>query len=53
MPIGGNSGRIHTTSPTIATEAVFLTAVSDAMEGRCVAVMVVPGAFLEADMPED
>ena len=28
-----------------ATEARFLTAVLDAMEGRCVAVMDVPGAF--------
>ena len=27
------------TSPTIATEAVFLMAVIDAIEGRCVAVM--------------
>ena len=31
----------------------ILTAVIDAMEGRCVAVMDVPGAFLQADMPED
>ena len=28
-------------------------AVIDAMEGRCVAVMDVPVAFLQADMPED
>jgi hypothetical protein len=40
-------------APTIATEAVFLTAVIDAMEARCVAVMDVPGAFMQADMPED
>ena len=41
------------TSPSIAPEAVFLTAVIDAIEGRCVAVMDDPGAFLRADMPED
>ena len=41
------------TAPTVATEAVFLTAVIDAMERRYVAVMDVPGAFLQADMPED
>ena len=37
-------------SPTIATEAVFLTAVIDAMEQREVAVFDVPGAFMQADM---
>lgn len=39
-------------SPTVATEAVFLTAVIDAMEGREVAVFDVPGAFMQADMDE-
>ena len=47
------SDKDEATSPTIATEAVFLMAVIDAMEGRCVAVMDVPVAFLQADMPED
>jgi Reverse transcriptase (RNA-dependent DNA polymerase) len=39
-------------SPTVATEAVFLTAVVDALEGREVAVVDVPGAFMQADMDE-
>ena len=39
-------------SPTVASEAVFLTAVIDAMEGRKVAVFNVPGAFMQADMDE-
>ncbi len=40
------------TSPTVATEAVFLTAVIDALEERDVAVFDVPGAFMQADMDE-
>ena len=40
------------TSPTISTEAVFLTAVVDAWEGRKVAVLDVPGAFMQVDMDE-
>jgi hypothetical protein len=39
-----------TTSPTIATEAVFLLAVTAAYEGRDIAFMDVPGAFMQADM---
>jgi hypothetical protein len=39
-------------SPTVATEAVFLTAVIDALEERDVAVLDVPGAFMQADMDE-
>ena len=39
-------------SPTMATEAVFLTAIIDAMEGQEVAVFDVPGAFMQADMDE-
>jgi hypothetical protein len=39
--------------PTVATEAVFLTApVIDALEGQDVAVLDVPGAFMQADMDE-
>ena len=40
------------TSPTVATEAVFLTAVVDALENRDVAIVDVPGAFMQADMDE-
>ena len=36
----------------MSTEAVFLTAVIDAMEGREVAVVDIPGAFMQADMDE-
>jgi hypothetical protein len=39
-------------SPTVATESVFLTTVIDALEGRDVAVLDVPGAFMQADMDE-
>jgi hypothetical protein len=39
-------------SPTVASEAVFLTAVVDALEDRHVAVLDVPGAFMQADMDE-
>lgn len=41
------------TSPTVSTEAVFLTAVVDALEKRSVAVVDVPGAFMQVDMDED
>ena len=40
------------TAPTVSTEAVFLTAVIDAMEGRNVVVLDVPGAFTQADIDE-
>ena len=40
-------------SPTVATEAVFLTALIDAIEGREVAVIDIPGAFMQADMDEE
>ena len=37
-------------SPTVATESVFLTAVINALEGRDVAIINVPGAFMQANM---
>ena len=40
------------TAPTVSTEAVFLTAIIDALEGREVAVLDVPGAFMQADIDE-
>ena len=40
----------ESTSPTISTEAVFLTAVVDAWENRKVAVLDVPGAFVQVGM---
>ncbi len=42
-----------TTSPTMATESVFITAVIDAHEGCNVACFDIPGAFLHADVDED
>ena len=38
--------------PTVSTEAVFLTAVIDALENREVAFLDVPGAFIQADIDE-
>ena len=40
------------TAPTVSTEVVFLTAVIDALENRDVAVLDVPGAFMQADIDE-
>ena len=40
------------TSPTVSTEAVFITAIIDAWESRQVAVVDVPGAFMQVDMDE-
>ena len=42
----------ESTAPTVSTEAVFLTAVIDASENRDVAVLDVPGAFMQADIDE-
>ena len=42
----------ESTSPTISTEAVFLTAMVDTWENRKVAVLDVPGAFMQVDMDE-
>jgi hypothetical protein len=42
----------ESSSPTISTQAVFLTAVVDALEGRDVAIVDVPGAFMQVDMDE-
>ena len=37
-------------TPTVSTEAVFMTAVIDTMKNRTVAVVDIPGAFMQADM---
>ena len=42
----------ESTAPTVSTEVVFLTAVIDAMEGRSVVVLDVPGAFMQAKIDE-
>ena len=41
----------ETSSPTVSTEALFLTSMIDAMERRCVITMDIAGAFMKADMP--
>ena len=53
----GRSQRIYkskaeTSSPTCKTESIFITAVIDAMEGRDVATVDIPGAFMQADIDE-
>ena len=40
----------ESTAPTVSTEAVFLTAVIDMLENRNVAVLDVPGAFMQAEI---
>ena len=42
----------ESTSPTISTKVVFLTAMVNARENRIVAVLGVPGAFMQVDMDE-
>ena len=49
----GDWTKQETTSPTVSTEAVFITAVIDAHEERDVACFDIPGAFLHADSDED
>jgi hypothetical protein len=53
----GRKQRLHTakgdaSSPTVAIEAVMLSCVIDAKEGRDVAIIDIPGAFMHADMDE-
>jgi len=40
-------------APTIRTSSIFIMAAIAASEGRAVATVDVPGAYLNADMPED
>ena len=42
----------ETSSPTISTEALFITCLIDVMEGRCVVTCDVPGAFMQTDIDE-
>jgi len=49
----GTWAKQDTTSPTVATESVFITAIIDAHKGRDVACFDIPGAFLHADVDED
>jgi hypothetical protein len=53
----GRKQRVYTTkeeasSPTVSTEALMLSCVIDAKEGRDVATANVPGAFMQVEMDE-
>ena len=41
------------TSPTFLTETVMLTATINALEGRYVAVVDIPGAYMSAEMDDE
>jgi hypothetical protein len=41
--------RADAASPTVATEAVFLTAIINALENRDIAVIDIPGAFMQGN----
>jgi len=49
----GDWTKQESTSPTVSTESVFITAVVDAHEERDVACYDIPGAFLHTDSDED
>ena len=40
-------------SPTASVEGILLTAVVDAHEGRCVATVDIPHAFIQTDIDKD
>jgi hypothetical protein len=46
----GHMTKQETSSPTVATEALILSCVIDAIEGRDVATCNIPGAFMQSDM---
>ncbi len=55
MVAGGNTQRGHVTkeelsSPTVSTKAVLLTLIVDALEGRDVAVIDIPNAFIQTQV---
>ena len=55
--VDGRKQRIHTmkqeaSSPTVAIESLLLTCVIDVREHRDVAVVDIPGAFMQVDMDE-
>ena len=43
----------ESTSPTVTTEAIFITSIVDAKEKQEIAVVDLPGAFLHADNVQD
>jgi hypothetical protein len=57
MVAGGNTQRGHVTkeessSPTVSTKAVLLTLIVDAHEGRDVAIIVIPNAFIQTQVDD-
>ena len=58
MVAGGNKQRgkiekLDASSPTAALESVLLTAIIDAQEGRNVAVIDIPNAFVQTHLEAD
>jgi hypothetical protein len=56
--VGGNKQRDYITkedvsSPTVAAEAVMLTCVIDAVEGRDVTIINVPNAFVQTVVEDE
>ena len=54
--MGEKNGKIEpkdVTSPAVSIEAVMITETIDALEGRDVAVVGTPGAYLSADMDDE
>jgi hypothetical protein len=47
------TSKIESSSPTACLAALLLTCMIDAFEGRDVATVDIPGAFLQTKMPED
>ena len=45
--------KLESSAPTVKTHALFLNCLIDAVEERCVVVADIPGAFLQADWPDD
>jgi hypothetical protein len=45
-------GKDETSSPTVSIETVMLTSIIDAQEGRDVATVDIPGAFMQVDMDD-
>ena len=43
----------ESSSPTVSTYALFMSCAMDAMKGRQVVTRDIPGAFLQANWPED
>ena len=46
------TGKLDSSSPTVMTECVFLTAVIEAKERRTVYTTDIPGAFMQGDQDE-